>query len=126
MGVVACIHFDAEAIEDEWARVGGSRAECVEVDGFAGEVLQSLDFRADEDMQFGWEQMHQIVDAFVDLGDFRIILKVVEHITIDNRRVYTLEVQEVMDVFEWPPRHDWQDAHLAAVIDGARKLDREP
>ena len=120
---MARIYFDAEPIEDERTRVGGGSAACVEVDGFAGQILQRLNFRTYEDVKFGGEQMHQVIDALVDVADFWVILEVVKYIAVDDRCVDALEIQEIMHVLEGAARHDRQDAHVGAVINHAREFD---
>src|SRR5262245_24392947 len=111
MRIKARIYFDAEPIENKWTRVGSSRATRIEVDRLASKILQTLDFRARENVQFGWEKMHQIINALVDFTDFRVILEVGEDIAVDDRRVDTLEIQEVMHVLEWPARYDRKNPH---------------
>ena len=97
----------------------------IEVDHLAGEVLQRIDLRPDENVHLGGKQAQQVVDAAPGTRELRLVLEVVEHVAVDDGRIHAAQVEQVVDVVEGAARHDRQHPHVVAVIEHARELGSE-
>src|SRR5882672_942828 len=97
MGNEGLFYIDAEATEDQRPRIGGGRALGVEIHFLASEILQALNLRPNEDMQFRREEIEQVGDATLDLRHLNLVL--FERVRIDDRHVDAPQVKERIQVF---------------------------
>ncbi len=69
--------------------------------------------------------MRQIVDALLDAGDLGVILEVLEHITVDNRRIDAAHVKQIVYVLGDSARDDRDHTHIVSIVDDPRELGRK-
>ena len=62
------LHFEADQLEDERSGVSCRRAARIEVDRFAGEILQPIDLRPHQDLHLGRRKPSNVVDLVIDRG----------------------------------------------------------
>jgi hypothetical protein len=67
-----------------------------------------------EDVHLGWEQAEKVVDVSRRPGKFRLAPEMVEHIA-----VHAAQVEEIINIVEWPARDDREDAHVVAIVERA-------
>ncbi len=103
--------------------IGCCGARSVEIDLLAPEIIQGLDFRTDEDVQFGGKQVEDICDALADVRNQR--LELVQRIGVDDRGVDALEVEQSLDVFSRAARDYGKHVQVVTIVHNARNFGRE-
>ena len=116
-------HIEFQPVEDQRARIGGGGAWRVEVDLLALEVVERVDLRTDENMQFGGEQIEDVGDPLLDVGNQR--LELLERVRVDDRGVHALEVEQRLHVLGRAAGDDGKHVQVVAIVHDAGDLGRE-
>ena len=114
------LYIQTQTAEDQRPRIGCGSALGVEIHFLAGEILQALYLRPNEDMQFRREEIEQVGDATPDLRYLNLVL--FERVGIDDRRIDAAQVQQRIQIFRGASGDDRQDVQIGPIVDNPGHL----